>query len=81
MVPSLSSGQGNLLNKEVIKIATFAGGIRSLAIGSDERCRTLYASSWDTTVSVIDSVTLKITAVLAGHEDTASGVAVDSNYV
>ena len=52
-----------------------------MAVGSDERCRTLYAASWDETISIFDSLSYRRIGVLTGHTDTVSKVAVDKNHL
>jgi len=52
-----------------------------MAIGADDKCRTLYSASWDTSISVWDCVSFKRRRVLDGHVDAVTAVAVDGKHM
>ncbi|XP_078483712.1 uncharacterized protein LOC101242943 isoform X2 [Ciona intestinalis] len=57
------------------------GGVLSMAMGEDEKCRTLYIGSWDMNVTVWDCVTRELRKALVGHTGTVTAVAVDNSYI
>jgi len=58
-----------------------SGSVLAMAIGADDKCRTLYSASWDTSISVWDCVSFKRRRVLDGHVDAVTAVAVDGKHM
>ena len=58
-----------------------SGSVQQITAGQDDKCVRIFAASWDTTLSVWNSLDGKLMQRLSGHTNSVTGVCIDNNFV